>query len=277
MRSAPVCLTVLAALSATSVAAQSSLTAGATAGAVKLTDQRSEQALTGVVQYQARPWLSLSAMPSLVHVSDVVSGRSVASSGAGDLPVSAAAFHGFASPGSAVIAAALTLVLPVGNAACGLGSGNTSLGLDVGAGVSPSRRLHLSADASRSLSGLSAQSALSAPHATAVRADAGYDISSRWRASASLGADVGAVDSTQGLSRVLGAGAGYRLSAPVTLTLDGSIGLAAASPKWALSIGIGSAFAGTSPVSLSSPLRRLKTTFAGGVNRGSGGGKIGGR
>src|SRR5438093_9386394 len=155
MRSAPVCLTVLAALSATSVAAQSSLTAGATAGAVKLTDQRSEQALTGVVQYQARPWLSLSAMPSLVHVSDVVSGRSVASSGAGDLPVSAAAFHGFASPGSAVIAAALTLVLPVGNAACGLGSGNTSLGLDVGAGVSPSRRLHLSADASRSLSGLS--------------------------------------------------------------------------------------------------------------------------
>jgi len=275
MRSAPVCLTVLAALSATSVAAQSSLTAGATAGAVKLTDQRSEQALTGVVQYQARPWLSLSAMPSLVHVSDVVSGRSVASSGAGDLPVSAAAFHGFASPGSAVIAAALTLVLPVGNAACGLGSGNTSLGLDVGAGVSPSRRLHLSSDASRSLSGLSAQSALSAPHATAVRADAGYDISSRWRASASLGADVGAVDSTQGLSRVLGAGAGYRLSAPVTLTLDGSIGLAAASPKWALSIGIGSAFAGTSPVSLSSPLRRLKTTFAGGVNRGSGGGKIG--
>ncbi|PYO69511.1 MAG: hypothetical protein DMD69_02535 [Gemmatimonadetes bacterium] len=266
---------MLAALSATSVAAQSSLTAGATAGAVKLTDQRSEQALTGVVQYQARPWLSLSAMPSLVHVSDVVSGRSVASSGAGDLPVSAAAFHGFASPGSAVIAAALTLVLPVGNAACGLGSGNTSLGLDVGAGVSPSRRLHLSADASRSLSGLSAQSALSAPHATAVRADAGYDISSRWRASASLGADVGAVDSTQGLSRVLGAGAGYRLSAPVTLTLDGSIGLAAASPKWALSIGIGSAFAGTSPVSLSSPLRRLKTTFAGGVNRGSGGGKIG--
>ena len=275
MRSAPVCLTVLAALSATSVAAQSSLTAGATAGAVKLTDQRSEQALTGVVQYQARPWLSLSAMPSVVHVSDVVSGRSVASSGAGDLPVSAAAFHGFASPGSAVIAAALTLVLPVGNAACGLGSGNTSLGLDVGAGVSPSRRLHLSADASRSLSGLSAQSALSAPHATAVRADAGYDISSRWRASASLGADVGAVDSTQGLSRVLGAGAGYRLAAPVTLTLDGSIGLAAASPKWALSIGIGSAFAGTSPVSLSSPLRRLKTTFAGGVNRGSGGGKIG--
>src|SRR5438034_7524252 len=144
MRSAAAFLSVLAALGAASVAAQSPLTPGATAGAVKLTDQRSEQAVTGVVQYQASPWLSLSAMPSVVHVSDLVSGRSVSSSGAGDLPVSAAALHAFASPGSAVIAAALTFVPPVGNAACGLGSGNTSLGLDVGAGVSPSRRLHLS-------------------------------------------------------------------------------------------------------------------------------------
>src|SRR2546426_6734842 len=31
---------------------------------------------TGVVQYQASPWLSLSAMPSVVHVSDIESGRS---------------------------------------------------------------------------------------------------------------------------------------------------------------------------------------------------------
>src|SRR5437773_1290446 len=183
MRSAAAFLSVLAALGAASVAAQSPLTAGATAGAVKLTDQRSEQAVTGVVQYQASPWLRVS--------------------------------------------------------------------------------------------GLSAQSALSAPHATSLRADAGYDVSSRWWASASLGADVGAADSTQALSRVVGAGAGYRLAAPFTLTLDGSIGLSAASPKWAVSIGVGTAFAGTSPVSLSSPLRRLKTTFAGGVNRGSGGGKIG--
>src|SRR2546422_531505 len=145
MRSTPACLSVLAALSAASVAAQAPLTAGATAGAVKLTDQRSQQAL-------------------------------------------------------------------------------------------PGGRLHLSADASRSVSGLSAQSALSAPHATSLRADAGYDVSSRWRASASLGADVGAADSTQALSRVVGAGAGYRLAAPFTLTLDGSIGLSAASPKWALSL-----------------------------------------
>ena len=42
-----------------------------------------------------------------------------------------------------------------------------------------------------------------------------------------------------------------------------------------LSIGLGSAFAGTSPVGLSAPLRRLKSGFTGGVNRQSGAGKIG--
>src|SRR6266705_897208 len=275
MRSAAAFLSVLAALGAASVAAQSPLTAGATAGAVKLTDQRSEQAVTGVVQYQASPWLSLSAMPSVVHVSDVVSGRSVSSSGAGDLPVSAAALHAFASPGSAVIAAALTFVLPVGNAACGLGSGNTSLGLDVGAGVSPSRRLHLSADASRSVSGLSAQSALAAPHATSLRAEAGYDISPRWTADLSLGTDVGSSDSTQALSRVLSAGASHTLVGSLGLALDGSVGLSAASPKWTLALGVGTGFTGISPVSPSSSLRRLKSAFGGGVSRGSGAGKVG--
>lgn len=248
---------------------------GATAGSVKLTDQRSEQALTGIVEIRTGPWLRLSAMPSYVHVSDIVSGRSVSSSGAGDLPVSADAFHTFATPGAPVVAAALTVVFPTGKAACGLGSGDTSLGLDVGAGASPNERLHLAADASRSISGLSGQSALSAPHATSLRAEAGYDVSPPWTASVSLGVDVGQVDSTQALSRVLGAGVSPVLGGPLSLTFDGSVGLSAASPQWALSVGVGTAFAGTSPVSLSSPLRRLKSAFGGGVNRGSGAGKIG--
>jgi len=248
---------------------------GATAGTVKLTSQRSEQALTGVVQLQAAPWLSVSATPSFVHVSDIVSGQSVSSSGMGDLPLSADASHSFATAGSPVLASALTVVFPTGNAACGLGSGETSFGLDLGAGVSPSPRLHLSADASRSISGLSAQSSLSAPHATSLRGEASYDVAPSWTTSVSLGADVGQSDSTQALSRTLGAGITHALAGTLTLTVDAGVGLSAASPKWALSIGIGRVFAGTSPVSLASPSRRLKSTFVGGVSRGSGGGKIG--
>jgi len=268
------CLTLLVLLGTAPLGAQAPAV-GVTAGAVKLTARRSEQALTGVLQLQARPWLSLSATPSFVHVSDIVNGKSVSSNGAGDLPLSVDAFHAFATPGSPVVAADLMLVLPTGKAACGLGSGQTSVGLDVGAGVSPSPRLQLSADASRSLGGLSAQSALSAPHATSLRGEASYDVAPRWTTSVSLSVDVGQSDSTQALSRTVGAGITHRLAGAFVLTIDGNVGLSAASPKWALSVGIGRVFAGTSPVSLASPSRRLKSTFVGGVSRGKGGGKIG--
>ncbi|HXM38590.1 MAG TPA: transporter [Gemmatimonadales bacterium] len=275
MRIAPLCLSLLVVLGAASLRAQAPVAVGATAGAVKLTAQRSERALTGVLQLQAGSWLSLSATPSFVHVSDIVSGRSVSSHGVGDLPLSADAFYAFPTSGSPVVAAALTMVLPTGNAACGLGSGETSFGLDLAAGASPSPRFHLSADASRSISGLSAQSTLSAPHATSLRGEASHDLLPRWTTSVSLGVDVGQSDSTQALSRTLGAGITHGLAGSLTLTLDGSVGLSAASPKWALSVGIGRVFAGTSPVNLSSPSRRLKSTFVGGVSRGKGGGKIG--
>jgi hypothetical protein len=265
---------VLALFPVNSLRAQGPVAAGVTAGAVKLTAQRSEQALTGILQLQAGSWLTFSATPSYVHVSDIVSGKSVSSSGAGDLPLSAGASYGFSSAGSPVLGTALTVVLPTGNAACGLGSGETSFGLDLGGGVSPSPRLHLSADASRSIGGLSAQSTLSAPHATSLRGEASYDLSPRWTTNVSLGADVGQVDTTQALSRSLGAGLTHSLGS-LTLTLDVSKGLSAASPQWALSVGLGTVFGGTSPVGLASPSKRLKSTFVGGVSRGKGGGKIG--
>src|SRR2546422_6902793 len=129
-------------LGAASLAAQSSLAAGVTVGSAKLTDQRSERALSGTLQLQTPPWLSLSAVPSFVHVSDMVSGRPVSSSGIGDLPLSAAAIHAFPTASAPTIAAALTVVLPTGNAACGLGSGTTSAGVDIGLGAAPPPKVH---------------------------------------------------------------------------------------------------------------------------------------
>jgi hypothetical protein len=262
-------------LVATSLPAQASLSAGVTAGSAKLTDHRSERAVSGVLQLQALPWLTLSTVPSYVHVKDIVSGSAVSSSGIGDLPVSAAASRTFASAGAPTIAAALTVVFPTGNAACGLGNGVTSEGLDIGVGASPNDKLHLSADASRSLSNASSQSTLSAPRATSLLLGGGYDVAPAWRADLSLGIDVGQADSTQALSRVVGGGVTHRVGGSMALTLDGSVGLTSGSPKWVLSIGLGSVFAGTSPVGLSAPLRRLKSGFTGGVSRRSGGGKIG--
>src|SRR5437879_2348175 len=141
------------------VAAQSAIGVGTSAGVVKLTDQRSEEALSGVLEYQPNAWLSLYAIPAVLHLSDNVNGRPVSSSGLGDLPLVVAASYASPTPGSPTVGAALLAVLPTGNAACGLGSGQTAAGLDLGVAISP-RLAHLAVDASRSLSGVSAQSSL---------------------------------------------------------------------------------------------------------------------
>src|SRR2546427_2698925 len=132
-------LILLFALGATAAAAQSGASAGVTAGAAKLSDTRSEQALTGIVQLQPRPWLTLSALPALVHVSDEVSGRPVSSSGPGDFPLVVGAATAFRAEWSPSVGAALIVTLPVGNAACGLGAGQAAVGANVAAGLSPSR------------------------------------------------------------------------------------------------------------------------------------------
>src|SRR5207244_756662 len=140
-------------------AAQSRIDAGVSAGVVKLTGQRSEQVVSGVLQYEPSSWLTLYAIPAILHVSDSTSRATVSSSGLGDLPVVAAVSRTFATPWSPTLGAALVAVLPTGNASCGLGNGQTAAGMDLGLGLSPGRA-HLSVDASRSLSGVSAQSSL---------------------------------------------------------------------------------------------------------------------
>src|SRR3989442_10659494 len=126
MRSVLGCLMSCVALGGIRLAAQSPVTAGVTVGTVKLSNARSEQALTGVVRYQATPWLGLSAMPGTVHVTDVINGRSVSSSGFGDLPLSADAFHAFATPGSPAVAPPPTVVPSARNSESWGASGGTS-------------------------------------------------------------------------------------------------------------------------------------------------------
>src|SRR5260370_38266982 len=76
------------------VARAQALDAGVSVGVVKVNDARSEQALTGVLEYQAG-WLSLFAEPTALHVKTTTTSRGVtpptASSGFGDLPRLAAA------------------------------------------------------------------------------------------------------------------------------------------------------------------------------------------
>ncbi len=244
------------------VARAQALDAGVSVGVLKVNDARSEQALTGVLEYQAG-WFSLFAMPAVLHVKTTTTTSrgttSTSTSGFGDLPLVAAASYTAPGPGAPTLGAAVLVVLPTGNQACGLGSGQTTAGADAGASLSPGRA-HLSADASRSVTGVSSQSTLNGPKATTLRFEAGYDAAPRWTWTASLGVDVGAPDST--LSRVFGLGVSHTLAGPLMLTVDGSRGLTDRSPQWVLSVGFGTAYGGHSPVTPTTPLRRIRTTFS---------------
>lgn len=259
-----------------STSAGAGLLAGISFGAAKITTLRTERALSGSLAYQPRPWLTFSATPTFIRATEDSAGTSFTSSGVGDLPLGVAVERDLPGDWSPTVAASLGVTLPTGSTQCGLGSGETSVGLDLGAGVSPADPLHVTVGASRSLSGLSSQSALTAPKATSLSMDASLDLAEGWTASVSFSGDFGQVDSTQALSRALGFGASHSLGKRLAVTLDGSAGLTAGSPRWALSLGIGTTFSGISPVGANSPFHRLKGTFVGSVGRGSGHGKIGG-
>ncbi|OLC08304.1 MAG: hypothetical protein AUH42_01790 [Gemmatimonadetes bacterium 13_1_40CM_70_11] len=283
MPAVPVCLLLIGLATGVSAAAgQDSTSQGAGVltglafGAAKITTVRSERAVSGVLAYQPRAWITFSTSPTFVRATDDTNGTRLTSSGLGDLPLSVAVERELPGAWSPDFAASLAITLPTGSTQCGLGSGETSVGLDLGAGVSPVDPLHLSVGASRGLSGLSSQSALTAPRATSLSMDASVDLAEGWTASLSMSGDFGQVDSTQALSRDLGFGTSHTLGKRLAVTLDGSAGLTTGSPKWALSLGIGTAYSGVSPVGPNAAFRRLKKTFVGSVSRGSGHGKIGG-
>ena len=122
---------------ASSVTAQSRIDAGVSAGVVQITGRRSEDAVSGVLEYEPSSWLSVYAIPAVLHVSDSTSKGTFSSSGLGDLPVVAAVSRTFLTPWSPTLGVAVVAVLPTGNASCGLGNGQTAAGMDLGIGVSP--------------------------------------------------------------------------------------------------------------------------------------------
>jgi hypothetical protein len=250
---------------------------GIAAGAAKLSDLRDERALATILAIQPRPWITLSVSPTLIHATVDSGGSSASSTGLGDLPLGLGMERELPGAWSPDFAAALSVTLPTGNTQCGLGSGQTGVGLELGAGVSPIDPMHLSLGASHGLSGVSTQSLLNAPQATSLSVEASADLAKGWSASVSFSGDFGTVDSTQALSRDLGFGASHALGKRLTMVLDGSAGLTAGSPKWAVSLGIGTAYSGVSAVGAEAPFRRLRKTFVGSVGRGQGNGHVGGK
>src|SRR3989442_16001470 len=124
--------------------------------------------------------MNLWVMPWLEGVSKCHAGSSSGSRGLGHFPIIGGAAAPVPSRWAPTIGGALILSLPTGNSACGLGSGQTTVGVDAGVGVAATASLRLSADASRNLSGLAGQTSFTPSQATSLRLEVAADVAPRW-------------------------------------------------------------------------------------------------
>jgi len=221
---------------------------GVTAGAMSFTGGRNEQALSILLQYRPVSWLSFSAAPGYGRTTL----GNLSSRGLTDMPVASAAQYSAASlPWSPAFTGFLSAVLSTGQSGSTLGIGRTSLAAGAGLSVTPVEHTYLSADASR-------------PVTTGTgNGSADVWISRSFHSttpSVGYSEEIGSADSAATLARSIAGGIAFRIANPITLAIDGSHGLTSGAPKWAVSLSLGTAFSGVSPMS-GGIFGRLKNAF----------------
>ena len=228
---------------------------GISGGAASFRNGSSSQATTGILEYSPASWLTLSASPSYARATD--STGNFVTYGLTDLPLAAGVSHTFQGAWSLELGLSLGVTIPEGDTATGFGNGAVGLGGSLGLSLSPAESFHVSLGAGRGVLNRAAGSTFAAGSATSVSVEASADIGDRTTFGLSYGEDVGS-SAAEPLERVAGGGVSYSLAGPLTLALDATHGFGAESAKWVVSLGIGTAFAGISPVSATTPLRRLR-------------------
>lgn len=221
---------------------------GVTAGAMSFTGGRSEQALSILLQFRPVSWLSFSAAPGFGRTTL----GTLSSQGLTDMPLAAAAQYSATTiPWSPALTGFLSTVLSTGQSGSTLGIGRTALAAGAGLSVSAVSHTYLSADASRPV--------------TAGTGNGSADVwisrsLGRITPSAGYSEEIGRADSAATLARSIAGGVAFSIAYPITLAIDGSHGLSSGAPKWAVSVSLGTAFSGISPMS-GGIFGRLKNAF----------------
>jgi hypothetical protein len=219
------------------------------AGTMHFSGGRSQSAISATLQYSPNPWLTFSAAPGFGRTS---LGRA-SSTGFTDLPISAGASHALGDlPWSPSIAGALYTTVSMGDSASALGVGRTVFGASAALSAWATDQLNLTAGASHPFNANGGNGS--------IDLEAAYSLGVP-TATLGFSSEVGRADSAATLARSIAGGVAFAVDGPLTLTIDGSHGLTAGAPSWTLSVGLGTAFAGISPLNPSSPLRRLKKVF----------------
>jgi len=236
---------------------------GVAIGTMKFSSGRSEAAVSATIQYSPTPWLSFSATPGYGHTS---LGRS-STNGLTDLPLSVGASHAIGGVSwSPSISGSIYSALSFADTGGNLGAGRTALGASASLSAWATEQLNLAIGTSRPFSADAGNES--------VDFDAAYSLG-KVTPNVGLTSEVGRADSNAALARSIAAGVAVALAGPLTLTVDGSHGLTTGAPSWTFSIGVGTAFAGLSPLSPSSSLRRLTKVLGSRVNSTSGFAKSG--
>ena len=255
---------LLMTISASGAEAQSSTVSyGVTAAAFGWQDGHQEQALGAIIQLTPTRWLSLGASPTLLRVIGVDGSES--RFGITDLPVYAGVFHSFEAPWRPTLGFAGVASLPTGDADQGLGRGKSLVSAQGVFAISPLSALTLRAGGSRLLR--VGDSAPSGMPTTSLFGDAVLLASARTNLSVGYAMELrGEAPATYDPARAINAAMVHSLFGPVVLGVSAGRTIQGMGPRWSFAVGIGTAFAGLSPVGATSPSAR----GAGGMTKPSG-------
>ena len=240
---------------------------GLAAGALSYDGGRDEQALGAVLRWVPVRWLSLSTTPTSVRARQPSAGTLPASSRSGltDIPLEATVARGFSATWSPSVAASLSVTLPTGDTASGLGSGTVGYATSAGIGFSPAEQVWIHVGAGRSLTRFSVQSAFSSGTGWGD-ASAGVSVTDRVSLSTGYSSDLGTADSALGRSTSLEGGLNLGVGRVGTVNLTSSRGLTGAAPRWSVTLGVGTAFPYLNHLGGSSPNAALQQSFGGGTH-----------
>jgi hypothetical protein len=210
-----------------------------------------------VLAYVPKSWLTLSLNPSYTLSTDPKGKTTAGQFNFSSVPIEIDGSHEFGGALHPELGLSLGAELPVSRASDSAATSQTAYSIGLGASITPVPNVHLSADASRDLSGATARAALALASATSVGAGISVDAGSRLTLSGGISGDVGTITAGDTAARSVGASAAYRLAGPLTLTVDGSHRLQGDTPTWTASVGIGTAFAGVATIGPASALSRM--------------------
>lgn len=261
-------LAALLALAAPAAGAQSGIASyGISAAAFGWENGHQEQALGATIQLAPAHWLTLGASPTLLRISEGNGGPT--RTGFADLPLFAGVTHTFAAPWSPTLGVAGVVSLPTGDASQGLGRGQSLVSAQGALALSPLAALTIRGGVGQLL-----RVGDSVPHGvptTALFGDAVLLASARTNLSVGYALELrGQAPPAYEPARAINAALVHTLVGPIALGVSAGHTLRGAGPKWSFALGLGTVFAGLSPVGATSPSAR----GTGGVTRPAGGGLL---